>query len=253
MATDQNAGHSGEMIAGSDTGESSIWKIMVGVFSAPTGAFAAFNLKPRILMVLLITIVLVFVTNYFMTEYSAKLQYELVSKSTIIPPQQLEQMQDDAVNPDRLMGGVAAAAGQFVGVLILSLIAWGLGSFVMGGDSTFKKVWGASLLGGLIPVIGNLVKLPLVIAKESMYVSLGLAALFPGKDFTSILYSILYYLDVFMIWGLIVTGIGYATVFNISRGKGITIAVIIDVLFVVVMIGLMSIGMSFAGVEITFF
>jgi len=253
MASDPNAGHSNEMITSSNSSESSIWKIMVGVFTSPAEAFAAFNRKPRIIAVILVSIVLVFITNFFMTEYSARMQYDLVSQSTIIPPQQLDNMKADADNPDRLMGGVFAAVGQFVGVLIFALIAWGLGAFVMGGDSTFKKVWGASLLGGLIPLVGGLIKIPLVMAKDSMYVSLGLAALFPGKDFTSIMYSVLFYLDAFMIWGLIVTGIGYATVFNISRGKGLTISIIIDLLFITVMIGLMSVGMSFAGVKITFF
>jgi len=253
MASDQNAGHSNEMIASNDASESSIWKIMVGVFTAPTEAFAAFNLKPRILMVLLVTIVLGFITNYFMTEYSAQMQYDMVSQSTIIPPQQLEQMRADAANPNRLTGGLVAVGGQFIGVLIFALIAWGLGSFLMGGDSTFKKVWGVSLLSGLISMIGGLVKLPLIMAKDSIYVSFGLAALFPGKDFTSIMYSVLFYLDAFMIWALIVSGIGFAAVFNISRGKGITIAIIIDLLFIVVMVGLMSVGMSFAGVEIKFF
>jgi hypothetical protein len=138
-------------------------------------------------------------------------------------------------------------------MIIIALIAWGLGSFVMGGDSTFKKVWGVCLLGSLITMVGGIVKLPLIIAKGNMYVSFGLAALMPDKDFTSILYGVLFFFDAFMIWALIVTGIGFPVVFNISRGKGIAVSLIIDLLFVTFMIGAMAIGMGFAGVKITFF
>jgi hypothetical protein len=253
MTANENAEQTGNNLAGSTAEDKSIWSIIVGVFTGPTEAFAAFNRKPRIIAVLIIAIILGFIGNYFMTEYSAKMQYDLVSKSSTIPPQQLEQMRGDVENPDRLMGGIFAVVGQIIGGLIIALIAWGIGSFVMGGDSTFKKVWGVTLLGGLIPLIGILVKLPLVIAKDSIYVSLGPAALFPDKDFTSIFYGILSFFDIFMIWSMIVTGIGFAAIFNISRGKGIGIALILDILFIGVMMGLMAFGLGFAGVEISFF
>jgi hypothetical protein len=253
MTANDNADRNFDNVAGETSADSSIWSIMAGVFTGPTEAFAAFNRKPRILIVLLIAIILGFAGNYFMTEYSARMQYDMVSQSTTIPAEQLEQMRADAEDPDRLMGGVFAAVFQIIGGLIIALVAWGIGSFLMGGDSTFKKVWGVTLLGGLIPLLGAIVKIPLVIAKDSFYVSLGPAALFPDKDFTSIMYGVLSFFDVFMIWALIVTGIGFAAVFNISRGKGITIALILDLLFIFVMIGLMSVGMGLAGVEITFF
>lgn len=253
MTSDHNESHGGNMAATEGSTEKSIWQIMVGVFTGPTEAFAAFNLKPRILMVILATVVLGAIPNFFIAEYSAQMQYDLVSQSTTIPAQQLEQMRDGIENPNRITGSIFGVLGQFIGFVIFALVAWGLGSFVMGGDSTFKRVWGVCLLGGLVSMIGGLIKLPLIIAKGSLYVSFGLAALFPDKDFTSIVYSILFYFDAFMIWGLIVTGIGFATIFNISRAKGYTIALILDLLFIGLIVGGTAIGMSFAGVEITLF
>jgi hypothetical protein len=253
MATDQNVDFGNDMNAGGPVSECSTWGIIAGVFTKPTESFAAFNLKPRILIILLVAIILGLVSNYFMAEYSAKMQYEMVSQSTVIPPQQLEQMREKIDNPDRVMGAIFGAVGQVVVGVIIALLAWALGSFVMGGESTFKKVWGVTMLGGLIPLAGAVIKLPLIIAKDSMYVSFGLAALFPEKDFTSIVYSVLFFFDAFMIWSLIVTGIGFAAIFNITRGKGIAIALILDLLFIGFMIGIMAVGMSFAGVELSFF
>jgi hypothetical protein len=253
MNSDQNAGLEGDLTTSTTTGESSIWKIMIGVFTSPTEAFAAFNLKPQILMVLLVSVILGIASGYFTADYSSKMQFDMLSHSKTIPPQQLEQMQARSANPNRILNGATGAVVQVVGGIILALIAWGLGGFVMGGDSTFKKVWGASLLGGLIIMVGAVVKIPLMMAKGNMYVSLGLAALFPTKDFTSVLYGFLYYFDAFMIWAMIVTGIGFGIIFNISRGKGIAIAILLDLIGFILMFGLMYAGMSLAGVEITFF
>jgi len=108
-------------------------------------------------------------------------------------------------------------------------------------------------LAGFISIVGSLVKLPLMAAKNSMYVSFGLAALLPNKDFTSIVYWFLYFFDGFIIWSMIIAGIGYGVVFNISRGKGIAIAVIVTFIVAAISMALMAVGMSLAGVKITFF
>jgi len=233
--------------------QSSIWKIIVGVFSGPGAAFADFNQKPRIWITLILIIILGGAAAVLMMPYSAKVQYDIVSQSTTIPPQALEGMRRDAENPNLVSGGIVGGVILVVMSLIGALLAWGIGSFIMGGNSTFKKIWGVALLGGLIPAIGGLVRIPLVIAKGSMYVSLGPAALMPGGDFTSVLYMLFYYLDAFMIWGLIVTGIGYAVIFNISRGRGIFTAVIAALIIIGFSLGLQIIGMSFAGVKMSFF
>ncbi len=253
MVSDQNDSNNLETTGADTVEERSIWSIMAGIFTAPTEAFAAFNRKPQIIIVLVVTLLLGMISSYFIAEYQAQMQYDMVSQSATIPAQSLDQMREGIENPSRITGALLGAAGQLFAGVIVALLAWALGSFIFGGDSTFKKVWGVSLLGGLIMMVGALVKLPLIMAKGSMYVSFGLAALFPEKDFTSIVYSVLFYLDAFLIWAMVVSGIGYAAIFNITRGKGIAIAIILDIIMISVMIGLMAIGMSFAGVELTFF
>jgi hypothetical protein len=253
MTSDQNSEFKGSVSAGETTPEKSIWSIIIGVFSAPAEAFAAYNPKPSIIIVLVVAIVLGVLFNVPVAKYQAQMQYDMMSQSTTLPPQVLDQMREGIENPNYASGGIFGAIVQVIMGLIGALIAWGIGSFIMGGDSTFKKIWGVSILGGLIFLVGNLVKLPLMMAKDSMYVSFGLAALFPDKGFTSILYWLLFYFDAFMIWSIIVSGIGYGVVFNISRGKGIWIALITTLIIMGIMMGLALVGMSFAGVEITFF
>lgn len=253
MASEETAGAGGATAMSPGEEKRSIWNIMVGVFAGPAEAFSAYNKRPRIWAILLVSICLALIFNFFVAEYQSKMQYDIMSKSKSLPPQVLDQMKEDTENPNQVTGGIAGSVMIVVIGLLSALLAWGIGSFAMGGDSTFKKVWGVSLLGGLVYLVGNLVKLPLMITKGNMYVSFGLAVLMPDKDFTSILYWLLYYLDAFMIWSMIVTGIGYAAVFNISRGKGIAVAVISSLIMTFVMMGLALLGMSLAGVEVTFF
>lgn len=253
MTSDQNSEITGSIGGGEIPQGKSIWSIIFGVFTGPAEAFAAYNLKPTIIIALLVAIVMGVLFSVPVAKYQAMMQYDMMSKSPTLPAQVLDQMKDGIDNPNYLSAGIGAALVLLIVDLIAALIAWGIGSFVMGGDSTFKKVWGVTVLGGLIFQLGNLVKLPLMMAKGNMYVSFGLAALFPDKDFTSVFYWLLYYVDAFMIWSIIVSGIGYGIVFNISRGKGIWVAAISTLIITGVMMGLALVGMSFAGVEITFF
>ena len=137
--------------------------------------------------------------------------------------------------------------------VIMALLAWMTGTFFFGGTTTFKKIWGVTMLGGLIGCVGKILMLPLVIAKNSIAVSLGPAALYPSKDITSILFMILMYLDLFHhMVGDRFTGIGYAAVFDFPRGKGIAISVIVTLIVMAVGSGLGVFGMSVAGLDVHF-
>ncbi|MFH1374104.1 MAG: YIP1 family protein [bacterium] len=232
---------------------SSIWAIIAGVFTSPTEAFRQYQIKPKLIIPIIIIFIVTAVYGGLTAQYGAMTQYEMMKTSTVIPPQALEQMRQDAMNTGFLKGALITAAMIIVVTVLEALVVMFLGSVIMGGKAKFKAIWGVGLLGGLIFQIGNLLRLPLVFAKGTIQVSYGLAALFPDKNFTSIGYSLLYYLDIFAVWGIIVTGIGYAAVFGISRGKGISVAAIVSLLFIMLLLGLTAIGMSFAGVEITLF
>jgi hypothetical protein len=240
----------GESDLNQTTPGKSIWQILVGVFSSPSTAFAAFDRKPQIVIPLIIVLLLGGISGGMMAPYMSRAQHDMLQQSTIIPADQLAKM-DKPPNP-AFSGFMGAVGVLFIG-LVYTLLIWPFGNFVFGGQARFLKLWGVTLLGGIIAQVGNLLKLPLMIAKDSAYVSYGLAALLPGKDFTSLTYSFLYYLDGFAIWSLIVSGIGYAIVYKFSHGKGILMSFVVNMLIVIVMLVLTSVGMGLAGVKINLF
>ncbi len=240
-------------VAAEQKSPGNIWGIIVGVFSRPSEAFQGIKDKPRVLIPLILTFVLLAVAAVPMTQYQAQTQMELLSKSTTIPPQVLDQLKERASQESPIKGVIMAIVIVFIVDIVGTLITWFIGSFIMGGEARFKQMWSVTILGGLIIPVGGIVRMILTLIKGDAHISLGLAAMMPGKDFTSIFYSFWYYFDVFFIWSLIVTGIGYGIVLGISRGKGITTALIWYLIAAAALIGMTAFGLSLAGVPMTFF
>lgn len=230
-----------------------IWAIIGGVFSAPTEAFESFKSNPTWVIPLILVVILGGVNGVLMGPYGAQAQVDMLETSTSLPPEAMEQIIANAQdsNPVTSFLGGAFVLG-FV-TLLTAAVAMFLGKFVFGGASTFLPIWGVTLLGELIQMLGGLLRMPLVWAKDTMFVSYGLASLMPGKDLTSIFYSLTYYCDFFWFWSAVVTGIGYAAIFGISRGKGWTTSFVTFFMFVVLIILMSAVGLSFAGVEFSFF
>ena len=230
----------------------SIWAIVGDVFLAPVKAFDAYKLKPTIVVPLILTIILAALSGGIPYQQGADAQVEMLGRSTTLPPQAMEQIRRQAENPSPVTSVIGGGIGLVVISLLGALLAWFIGSFIMGKKAKYSHVWGVEMLAGLIGLVGAVLRAILVVAKDDLFVSIGPAALMPGKDFTSILYSILYFADVFAIWSLIVAGIGYAAIFGFSRGKGIAVAVCVWLLSMIVFITMQVVGFSFAGVDITF-
>ena len=230
-----------------------IFSIIFGVFASPAKAFEGFKQKPSIWVPLIVLIVLSVVVALGMTKYNSIEQYEMMKTSTTMPEQALERIHQAVENPNYVGAIIGGIFMPVIFTVLAALIAWFICGFVFGGSSKFMAIWGVTILGGLITSVGNLIRLPLVMAKESVHVSFGFAALMSGKDFTSILYTLAYYVDVFAIWGMIVTGIGYGVVFGIKRGQGIAASVITSLVLICAFIGMMVFVLSFAGVKVSFF
>ncbi len=230
-----------------------IWGIIFHVFSSPRQAFEDFKVKPRILWPMIVIIVFSVIAAVVSAPLSAKMQYDMMKTSTTLPPQALEVMRQNAAHPNLLQTALGAPITVLIISIIAALIAWFLGRVVFGGEARFKATWGVELLAMVISTFGGLLRIPLVLIKGSMYVSYGLAALMPGKDFTSMLYMILYYFDAFAIWSIIAGGIGFGIIFGISRGKGIAVAAISSCLLITFSIIMSIVGMGFAGIDVSFF
>jgi len=231
----------------------SIWAIVGGVFTAPVKAFDDYVAKPNLWIPCLLLIILIGVSSAVLAPYQAKAGYELMKRSSSLPAPALKAIEDQVAQSNPITSALWGAVMGVIMTLLLALLAWAIGSIFFSGQTRFAVLWGVTMLGGLIGLVGKLLTIPLVIAKNSIDVSFGLAALWPNKNIASIFYLLLVYLDAFAIWGIIVTGIGYAAVFKFTRGKGIMVSAIASVVLLVGFMMLQILGMSLTGVKVSFF
>ena len=140
--------------------------VILDVFFAPSKAFAAHAARPRILLPLIIMIILIAAASYVSTPYQAQMQLDLLSGSSSLPPEFLEQAREDAENPSPWGGTIGGPVAILIITLIEAAIALFLGKVIFGGDAKFKAIWGVGLLTALIVSFGGLLRLPLVMAQE---------------------------------------------------------------------------------------
>ncbi|MCK5126765.1 MAG: YIP1 family protein [candidate division Zixibacteria bacterium] len=250
---DTNMSSNGDALINQEEPTSSIWGQIVGVFTAPSKAFEDYIKKPNIWVPLLICIAVVSVSAILTAEYESMIQYEIMKNSTVIPAEQIEQMRIDAQNPNAVKSGLFGMIFGILPPLLVGLIAWGIGSFIFGGKAKFKIIWGSTMMAGMIIMLGVILKIPLVIIKESALVSIGPAALFPDLGITSLAGIVMMYFDVFMIWAIVVMGLGFSKALGFTTGKGMATSIISNVGLIGCLITLQMVGMKFAGVETTWF
>jgi hypothetical protein len=113
-----------------------------------------------------------------------------------------------------------------LGPLLAAALGVFWGNFVMAGKASFKQLLSTMLYGEIIFSLSALVALPMVLAKDSLRVSLSLAALVPDAPLDSIQYVALSKIDVFIVWEIIVIGIGLSVLYGFSRNKGYLLSVL---------------------------
>jgi hypothetical protein len=140
------------------------------------------------------------------------------------------------------MGGMMMVFGIIWSVIVLSimffaaaLVFWLIGKFALkatGGYTKYLELWGTA---SWIASLGAIITLLMVLGLNSMYASPSAAlAVLSGFDPTNTTHRILSSLNVFSIWQAVVLGIGLSTYGGKPAGTGITIAIVLWVVWVLV-------------------
>jgi hypothetical protein len=199
------------------------WRAIIQVFYKPSQLFAELKENPRILVPYILLGLLVFGFVYLTSDLIMKMQME--------SPQFREQLGDQELSPQMIQGlkiwiTVFGPLVVMIGPLLYSLIAQFWGNFVFAGKAGFKQILSVVLYGEILFYVGQWLLMPLVLAKQSLYVGFHLGVFLPDKDPTDMSYLALTKLGLFNIWEIIAVGIGLAIVYTFPRNKGILIAVL---------------------------
>jgi hypothetical protein len=105
-----------------------------------------------------------------------------------------------------------------VAIPIVTLISAGILFAVfnaaMGGRATFKQLFAVVAHAGVISALGWIFVMPLNYLRETMSSPTNLAALAPGLDEGNFIVHLLGTIDLFLIWWVVVLGIGLAVLYR---------------------------------------
>lgn len=194
------------------------------VFTSPVSFFNRLKDDPKLLVPYVVYMIFILIF--------------LFATSGIIAQMQLDEMQRRAADNPTLAMPASMTADKLVpfiiifgaltwaaGPLVIAALVYLWGNFVMAGRSSFKQLLSVVLYGEFIFIVGSMLSLPLILAKQSILVSFSLAALVP-PDPKSVLWIALSKVSVFLIWEVIAVGIGLAIIYNFPRNKGYLLSVL---------------------------
>ncbi len=110
--------------------------------------------------------------------------------------------------------------------LLIAGLAYFWGSFVMAGKARYKQILSVTLYCEFIWALGMLLAVPFMLMKGSAMFSFSLAILAAQSGPESLLYVALSKINLFLIWEIIVAGIGFSILFDMPRNKGYWISVL---------------------------
>jgi hypothetical protein len=152
------------------------------------------------------------------------MQESAAESGTPIPQQAIDAIQSPIA---RVISFFGVAVSQAAFILISAVLYFFLASVIFGGTAKFKQVWVVSCWAYVIAMLGQIVKTPLILAKNNIEAGLGFGLLFTEEMVGPKLHKFFGVIDIFGIWHFIVAGIGLAVLYKFTTKKGIGIAFII--------------------------
>jgi len=218
------------------------------VFTSPSNAARSIAERPGWLVPLIIVLAVAFVFGFVSFKYQAEAQREILER--IQSERGVEIDIDARLAPTvakKLMAGVQTAL--FLGIFLILLPALVLNGVarVAGATVGFKRMFAWMATVGLISALGMLVKLPIVFAKGSIDIRTSLALLAPSVGIQTPLGVLLNSFDIFSIWAVVATVIGFAVLTGFNNKKSGYIVGGLWLLYVLILVGVTALSASLMG------
>jgi len=128
-----------------------------------------------------------------------------------------------------------------VALLIVSGILLFLGNIILGGDTSYLRMLNAYAWTGLIVIPATIVTIPLVMAKGSMDVSIGLGVL-TSADTGPFLKKLLSSFELFALWQVWLSSVAVGVLAGVQTSKAFWAVFVIWLIWVMAQSGLAALG-----------
>jgi hypothetical protein len=245
-----------KMTQASDGGagrQKSAWGRMVGVFLDPRAAFEEVSAVASVpdpadpaktkdrsqwwLPLIVVVLVSIAVTAYTVPNIVMPQQAKVIREAVMErggTAEQAEQAIHMSGTVGLPMGIVSAALGTFIFVFVAAgLLHLLMG--VVGGKGTFRHSRAVFSYALLVSALASLIKLPLIIARKTLFVETGPTLFFRNLEPSDRLYRFLSGFDIFTLWLVAILVIGYAVAYRLPARKAAIVVVGLWLLFTCLM------------------
>ncbi|NOQ97186.1 MAG: DUF1282 domain-containing protein [Calditrichae bacterium] len=205
------------------TTEMSAMQKIIGIFSAPRQTFEAIDQKPTWLLPFLIGIVIFMIFQTLTVDIQMAERFETMEAQGRLTPEQLDAAKTQMMGPAKYIGLIAGPIVWLIMILIMAAIFYVAANLMIGGDSSYKKVFAIVCWSGLIGSLSLIIMTLLILSKGTMQgVALDLTILLdtpPLGGEKSALYRIFSNINVFTIWQIVLWIIGLSVSYKAATKK----------------------------------
>ena len=212
------------------------------IFLEPKKVFESLKIKPTWLIPFIIVALLGTGFYYYTYPFIMHQQVEKIKSNEKIPDEQkqniIEKMTEQ--NHPPLWQLPFAPVGALLVFAILSAVLFFVFNVLLGGDSTFRRVFSVYAYSSLIAIPSMIVKFPLIMIKKDVGVQTSLALLLSADSKDTFLYRILSGFDIFTIWQMILISLGMGVLYKYSTKKAFTAVFVLWLIWIIAKSGLSS-------------
>lgn len=218
-----------------------VGRILTGIIIRPRQTFKRLQDAPKSYWwaVFLITVLAIAVLAFA----SVNIQAQRLSNFT--PPEGVElpedmEMPESSQSSTGLQVGMAVASSSvqaLLGYVLCAFVVFSM-SFIMGGKVTFKQAFRVSVWSSVPLIVRRLVQGITVLISGNSPVA-GLAAVMTIQEASSLpaIYSLLSNIDVYLIWNLVLLGIGTSVVARLNKSKSAVVVIVYVIVTALILLG----------------
>lgn len=213
---------------------------VINIFFEPKKVFESLKIKPTWLVPFIIVALLGIGFYYFAYPMIMSEQIAKIEANERIPAEQkeviIERMQESDHPPVWQLG--ISVIGVLIYFTIASAILFFAFNVLLGGDSTFRKVFSVYFYSALVGIPATIVKLPLTLVKKSADVQTSLALMLSPDVKETFLYKVFSSFDIFVIWQVILVSMGMAVIYKFTSKKSYTTVFVLWIIWIFLKSGL---------------
>jgi hypothetical protein len=225
------------------------WGCLTAVFTSPGRAFCDLVRRPRWLAAFLVVLAVGVGTSQAIHPLIVKSSHEAVLANPRLTPEQADRslrgMRFMEGGIGRLITGGGVVIATALGLLITAAVLLFGGNFLLGGESDFRTLFAVTCHVQLIGLAKAVLTVPLMMAKQSMYVATSLQVLLPVEQWRRPAGLLLGGIsDLFSLWMVGLTILGVAAAYKWRTGKS---AALVIALYLVWLLGSVGLAALFGG------